>query len=239
MTAAAKRERELDALEKTSPAAKVAKNSPAAKKQQAAANSTPRSRGRKSISVISPGGVKARPDDSKLPALDPSSFKPGMPAPVVKEGDEEYMIIATGIKDTGLTGNYWSNMDELPTRRRRSGKEQPDTSADASPPPSPTPTPKPQEDTTPTPKKRGPKRKQPAQEDKVLTSDYPGFNTAIHDFFVLVSAQNRRRCPAGCQVCEEAAGLAYFGRRRRIYWGQEEEEVGRRHERGIGRHRAQ
>ena len=74
-------------------------------------------RGRKSISVISPA---VKPSDADLPPFDPRSFTPGKAPPVVKAGDEEYMIIATGVKDTGLSGKYWADMAELPARRRRS-----------------------------------------------------------------------------------------------------------------------
>merc|ERR1719342_1561802 len=76
-------------------------------------------RGRKSISVISPAVVKARPSDADLPKFDPEKFKPGYTPPVVKKGDEEYNIIVSGVKDTGLCGKYWSDMDSLPSRRRR------------------------------------------------------------------------------------------------------------------------
>ena len=56
-----------------------------------------RTRGRKSISVISPA-----PKDEELPEFDPATFKPGTPSPVVKKGDDEYNIIVQGVKDTGI-----------------------------------------------------------------------------------------------------------------------------------------
>ena len=42
--------------------------------------------------------------------------------PVVQAGEDEYMIIPTGVKDTGLSGKYWADMQELPARRRRSAQ---------------------------------------------------------------------------------------------------------------------
>jgi len=54
-----------------------------------------------------------------LPEFDPNKFKPGYTPPVVKKGEEEYNIIVSGVKDTGLCGKYWSDMDNLPPRRRR------------------------------------------------------------------------------------------------------------------------
>ena len=74
-------------------------------------------RGRKSISVVSPA---TKPSDKDLPPFDPNAFTPGQAPPVVKAGDEEYMIIPSGVKDTGLSGKYWADMAELPARRRRS-----------------------------------------------------------------------------------------------------------------------
>ena len=73
-------------------------------------------RGRKSISVMSPN---VRPNDADLPPFDPNKFIPGQAPPVVKHGDAEYMIIPSGVQ-TGLSGKYWADMAELPSRRRRS-----------------------------------------------------------------------------------------------------------------------
>ena len=56
--------------------------------------------------------------DEELPQFDPNSFKPGYVPPMVKKGDEEYAIIVSGVKDTGLCGKYWSDMDHLPRRRK-------------------------------------------------------------------------------------------------------------------------
>ena len=60
-----------------------------------------------------------RPKDSELPSFDPENFKPGQAPPIVKKGEEEYMIVVSGIKDTGLCGKYWSDMETLPSKRRR------------------------------------------------------------------------------------------------------------------------
>ncbi|TRY79414.1 hypothetical protein TCAL_02262 [Tigriopus californicus] len=75
-------------------------------------------RGRKSISVISPAPGQ-KPKDEDLPKFDPDKFKPGYTPPVVKKGDEEYVVVVTGVKDTGLCGKYWADMDNLPKRRTR------------------------------------------------------------------------------------------------------------------------
>ena len=56
--------------------------------------------------------------DEELPQFDPNNFKPGYVPPTVKKGDEEYAIIVSGVKDTGLCGKYWSDMDHLPRRRK-------------------------------------------------------------------------------------------------------------------------
>lgn len=37
----------------------------------------------------------------------------------MKKGEEEYMIVVSGVKDTGLCGKYWSDMETLPSKRRR------------------------------------------------------------------------------------------------------------------------
>ncbi len=60
-----------------------------------------------------------RPNDKELPRFDPKQFKPGCPPPIVKKGDEEYHLIVTGVKDTGLCGKYWGESDALPSKRKR------------------------------------------------------------------------------------------------------------------------
>ena len=32
--------------------------------------------------------------------------------------DEEYIVTVSGVKDTGLSGKYWSDLENLPPRRR-------------------------------------------------------------------------------------------------------------------------
>lgn len=61
---------------------------------------------------------RPRPNDSELPDFDPDKFKPGYVPPIVKKGDTEYAIVVTGVKDTGLCGKYWSDIDNLPRKRR-------------------------------------------------------------------------------------------------------------------------
>jgi len=56
------------------------------------------------------------PDDTAL-EFDPDKFTPGYVPKTVKKGDEEYTIVVTGVKDTGLCGNYWNVSD---SGRRRS-----------------------------------------------------------------------------------------------------------------------
>ena len=40
------------------------------------------------------------------------------PATPATDKDDEYMLVPTGAKDTGLTGKYWADMAELPAARR-------------------------------------------------------------------------------------------------------------------------
>ena len=99
-----------------------------------AASATPVSRrGRKTIFVISPASVPAkrrkssetRPDDKALPDFDPDSYTPGTAPDIVKKGQEEYMVIVSGVQDTGLCGKYWSDVSPSSSRRRRSDKVSP------------------------------------------------------------------------------------------------------------------
>ena len=34
------------------------------------------------------------------------------------KGEDEYMIVVSGVKDTGLCGGYWGNTENLGSRRR-------------------------------------------------------------------------------------------------------------------------
>jgi len=57
------------------------------------------------------------PKDEDLPEFDPNKFEPGYIPKTVKKGDDEYAIIVSGVKDTGLCGGYWGNIEG---KRRRS-----------------------------------------------------------------------------------------------------------------------
>ena len=61
------------------------------------------------------------PKDEELPEFDPNKFKPGYVPKTVKKGEDEYAIVVTGVKDTGLCGGYWGNI-EGKRRRCRSGR---------------------------------------------------------------------------------------------------------------------
>ena len=37
----------------------------------------------------------------------------------VKKGNWEYVVIPMGAKDTGLSGQYWTDLDNIGPRRRR------------------------------------------------------------------------------------------------------------------------
>ncbi len=70
--------------------------------------------------------MKSFSEGSNLTDFDRSKYTPGQPMPIVKKGGDEYMIVLTGVKDTGLCGKYWADIDNLPPRRRR-GSNQPTT----------------------------------------------------------------------------------------------------------------
>ncbi|CAB4057426.1 unnamed protein product [Lepeophtheirus salmonis] len=66
--------------------------------------------GRLSLPVIAPGvaskqKTESQPDDADLPEFDPDKFRPGYTPSIVKKGDAEYVVVVTGVKDTGLCGN--------------------------------------------------------------------------------------------------------------------------------------
>jgi len=58
------------------------------------------------------------PNDEELPEFDPDKFTPGYVPTSVKKGEHEYNIIVSGVKDTGLCGNYW-NVSEGGRRRSK------------------------------------------------------------------------------------------------------------------------
>ena len=58
------------------------------------------------------------PRDEALPEFDPAKFTPGYVPKVVSKGEDDYMIVVSGVKDTGLCGGYWGNTENLSSRRR-------------------------------------------------------------------------------------------------------------------------
>jgi len=58
------------------------------------------------------------PRDETLPEFDPAKFTPGYVPKTVSKGEDEYMIVVSGVKDTGLCGGYWGNTENLGSRRR-------------------------------------------------------------------------------------------------------------------------
>jgi len=55
--------------------------------------------------------------------FDPEKFTPGYVPKTVVKGGEEYAIVVSGVKDTGLCGGYWGNSENLGSRRRRKPTE--------------------------------------------------------------------------------------------------------------------
>ena len=55
--------------------------------------------------------------DNALPEFDPAKFSPGYIPKTVMKGAEEYMIVVSGVKDTGLCGGYWGKTENLGSRR--------------------------------------------------------------------------------------------------------------------------
>lgn len=72
---------------------------------------------RKSISEISPTSVPKRHALENFPKSNQKTLGKANKLPVVTKEDE-YNVIVTGVKDTGLCGKYWSDMENLPPRRR-------------------------------------------------------------------------------------------------------------------------
>jgi len=61
--------------------------------------------------------------DKELPQFDPAKFTPGYTPKSVKKGEDEYVIVVSGVADTGLCGNYWGDLTNLPNRRRSKAPE--------------------------------------------------------------------------------------------------------------------
>jgi len=79
---------------------------------------TPKGRAAKKVAEEKKEKVPATPSDAELPEFDPEKFTPGYVPPVVKKGEDEYMIVVSGVKDTGLCGSYW-NVGEGGRRRSK------------------------------------------------------------------------------------------------------------------------
>jgi len=62
-------------------------------------------------------GATPTSDDAAL-EFDPDKFAPGYVPKTVKKGEDEYVIVVSGVKDTGLCGNYW-NVSEGGRRRSK------------------------------------------------------------------------------------------------------------------------
>merc|ERR1719481_2234544 len=61
--------------------------------------------------------------DKELPEFDPTKFTPGQAPKTVKKGEDEYVIVVSGVADTGLCGKYWGDLTNLPSRRRSKAPE--------------------------------------------------------------------------------------------------------------------
>jgi len=63
--------------------------------------------------------VVTKPSDDHLPKFNIEHFTPGYTPKRVSKGENEYNIVVTGIRDTGLCGTYWSQGDGERGRGRR------------------------------------------------------------------------------------------------------------------------
>merc|ERR1712130_617679 len=65
------------------------------------------------------------PRDETLPEFDPAKFTPGYVPKTVSKGEDEYMIVVSGVKDTGLCGGYWGKTKKgASTPQTKSNKKQ-------------------------------------------------------------------------------------------------------------------
>jgi len=76
------------------------------------------SNGTPSVSKSSKKEPAVPPSDAELPEFDPEKFTPGYVPKTVKKGEDEYMIVVSGVQDTGLCGKYW-NVGEGGRRRSK------------------------------------------------------------------------------------------------------------------------
>jgi len=61
--------------------------------------------------------------EETLPEFDPEKFTPGYVPKIVTKGNEDYMIVVSGIRDTGLCGEYWGSPLNLGSKRTSKPRE--------------------------------------------------------------------------------------------------------------------
>ena len=115
--AAKKAEKKEEVVEKEEEAVEEEVEEPMETEEEPVAE-TPKGRASKKVAEKKNEKVPATPSDAELPEFDPEKFTPGYVPPVVKKGEDEYMIVVSGVKDTGLCGNYW-NVGEGGRRRSK------------------------------------------------------------------------------------------------------------------------
>ena len=59
-----------------------------------------------------------KPKDKDLPQFDPDKFTPGYTPTKIQKDGEEFLVVVSGVKDTGLCGGYWGET----TGSRRRGR---------------------------------------------------------------------------------------------------------------------
>merc|ERR1719300_629790 len=61
--------------------------------------------------------------EETLPEFDPEKFTPGYVPKIVSKGNEDYMIVVSGVRDTGLCGEYWGSSLNLGSKRTSKPRE--------------------------------------------------------------------------------------------------------------------
>jgi len=105
------------AVADVTPATPVAAETPPAR-GRSVAKSTGRANRASTESLDRTESGASPPRDEALPEFDPAKFTPGYVPKTVSKGEDEYMIVVSGVKDTGLCGGYWGNTETLGSRRR-------------------------------------------------------------------------------------------------------------------------
>ena len=59
---------------------------------------TPKGKAAKKVAEDKKKEVPATPSDAELPEFDPDKFTPGYVPKTVKKGEDEYMIVVSGVK---------------------------------------------------------------------------------------------------------------------------------------------